>query len=103
MTKAEIITELAEQRVVENIVQVVCKSSRHDLPDLAQMIYVALLEYDDEKIRSLHDNGQMNYFIVRIVRNQYFSDQSPYYRIHRRLLDHSVSADFLQNTTDDND
>lgn len=51
-----------------------------DLSDLCQIVYTTLCEYDAEKIEDLWRNGrQMDYFLARIIVNQYKSDRSPYY------------------------
>jgi hypothetical protein len=81
MTVAEIIEELAGDRVVERIIENVAhRQLNRDTQDLAQMIYLALLTYDEAKIIDLYENEELNYFIVAIVRNQYNSVTSPYYQ-----------------------
>lgn len=81
MTVAEIIEELAGDRVVERIIENVAhRQLNRDTQDLAQMIYLALLTYDEAKIIDLYENEELNYFIVAIVRNQYNSATSPYYQ-----------------------
>lgn len=84
MTAYDIIEELAEHRAVEEIVHTVCKVARSELDDLAQMIYEALLMYDEKKIVSLYTKGQINYFIVRIVQNQFYSETSQFHAQFRR-------------------
>ena len=80
MTAREIIDRLAHLRRVETIVQNVAHT-RHLTPmlqDLAQMVYVALLRYDPEKIEDLWQSDAMDYFITRIVLNQYRSRDSTF-------------------------
>ena len=48
------------------------------------MVYLILLEYDESKLRDLWDHGQMNFFIARIILNQYRSTNSPYYKLFRK-------------------
>ncbi len=81
----EIIRKIAESRDIEKMVQVICKVTNTLLQDLAQVVYVALLEYDGKRIEELHDNGQLSYFIVRIIQNQWFSNTSPFYHKHRKF------------------
>lgn len=57
------------------------------------MVYLILLEYDEQKLQDLWENNQMNFFIVRIIVNQYNSVNSPFYttfRKFRRMIDESV-------------
>lgn len=91
MTKYEIVEQLARDREVESLIKNTCKVSRSDLDDLAQLIYEALLNYDEVKIQRLHEEGAMTFFLVRIIRNQFYSMTSPYYHLYRELLRMSVS------------
>lgn len=88
MTAREVIERLATMRRVETIVQNVAHTSRLTPPlqDLAQMVYAALLNYDPDKIVALHEGGAMDYFIVRIVLNQYHSTSSDFHNLFRRSV-----------------
>lgn len=88
MDKYEIICCLAKDRQVEQMIHNICHSDAPELNDLAQEIYLALLEYHDEKIIELWQNKQINYFIVRIIYNQYYSSTSPFYYKYRKFLKH---------------
>lgn len=91
-----IINEIAQRREVEKMVQVICKVTNTLLQDLAQVVYVALLEYDGKRIEELYDNGQLSYFVVRIIQNQWFSNTSPFFHSHRKF---SRRADGLTETS----
>jgi len=97
MTRAEIIEEVAGRRQVEQIVHNICKTSEPELFDLAQMIYEILLTYDETKIIDLYEHGQLGFFIVRIVKNQYFSRNSPFYREYRKFNRGGVTLDNAKN------
>ena len=56
-----------------------------DLQDLSQMVYLILLEYDEQKIQDLWINNQMHFFIARIIINQYNSVNSPFHTIFRKF------------------
>ena len=62
-----------------------------DLRDLAQMVYLILLEYDEEKIVDLWENKEINFFIARIILNQYRSDHSAFHNLFRKFQDRSVN------------
>ena len=52
MNKAEIIEQIAKARMVETMVQNIAHeslSTNADLSDLCQMVYLILLEYDEDK------------------------------------------------------
>lgn len=74
--------------MVENIAH---HSLTADLKDLCQMVYLILLEYDEDILRDLWDNDQINFFLARIIINQYRSSNSPFHTIFRKYQERSVS------------
>ena len=85
-TKAEIVEAIAKDRMVETMVtNIAHKPMSADLQDLSQMVYLILLEYDEQKIQDLWINNQMHFFIARIIINQYNSVNSPLHTIFRKF------------------
>lgn len=85
-TKTEIIEAIARDRMVETMVtNIAHKPMSADLQDLSQMVYLILLEYDEQKIQDLWINNQMHFFIARIIINQYNSVNSPFHTIFRKF------------------
>lgn len=79
-------TTLANERRVEAMVENIAHHAlTDDLKDLCQMVYVILLEYDEGKIRDLWDNGQINFFLARVIVNQYRSSNSPFHALFRKF------------------
>ena len=79
------VAKIAQERRVETMVENIAKSPlTPDLKDLSQMVYLILLEYDETKLRDLWEHGQMNFFIARIILNQYRSTNSPSYKLFRK-------------------
>lgn len=97
MTAREIIERLAYLKRVEQIIRNVAHTSRlaPELQDLAQMVYVALLRYDPEKIVDLWESDAMDYFIVRIVMNQYRSGDSTFRDTFHRKCVHYIELSDL--------
>lgn len=84
-SKLEIIEAVAKSRIVETMVENIAHQSlTADLKDLAQMVYMILLEYDETKLQDLWVNDQMRFFIARIIINQYRSSNSPFHAIFRK-------------------
>ena len=79
-TRREIAEALAKEGRVERIILSVTHSRamNADLQDLAQIVYLAILEYDEDKIKDLWESNAMDFFIVRLVMNQYRSRHSPF-------------------------
>lgn len=55
MTKYEIVEKIAREKKVEEFIDNTAKTSRFDLDDLANDIYLSLLQKDDELIEGLYD------------------------------------------------
>lgn len=70
---------LARNRVVEEMIDKMNINSGYN-NDLAQEVYLILLEYDADKINELIQKKQINFFISRIIMNQVFSSTSDFYR-----------------------
>lgn len=90
--KETIIETLAKDRRVEALVENIAHHSlTADLKDLCQMVYLILLEYDASKLQDLWENDQINFFIARIILNQYRSSNSPFHAIFRKYQKRSLS------------
>ena len=90
--KETIIETLAMDRRVEALVENIAHHSlTADLKDLCQMVYLILLEYDESKLQDLWENDQINFFIARIILNQYRSSNSPFHAIFRKYQERSLS------------
>lgn len=91
MTRNEIVDRLAKSRLVEHMVENICHHAlTADLKDLCQMVYLILLEYDEDKIVDLWENKEMNFFIARIILNQYRSDRSTFHTLFCKFQERSV-------------
>lgn len=100
LQKNNIIAELAQDKVVERIVENISHGIKLDtLNDLSQEIYVSLLEKDENVIQDLNKNNQMNYYITRMVINQYCSNNSPYHYLFRKYSNNAVETieDYIKN------
>lgn len=91
MTKFEIVEELAKNRVIENIITNVAQNPKEDtLKDLSQMLYEDLLMKDDEKVIQLYEDGQLQFFITRMVLNSINSKTSRYYYMFSKFNNNCV-------------
>lgn len=79
MTKNEVVNIIAKERLVEQIVSNIAKSSDDLLNDLSQEIYLDLLQKDEDKIINLYETNQMRYFITRMIINNLHSTNSPFW------------------------
>ena len=91
MNKVEIVAESASGKMVEAMVQNIAHQSlTPDLKDLSQMVYLILLEYDEQKLQDLWANNQMSFFLARIIINQFRSSNSPFHTIFRKFQERSA-------------
>jgi hypothetical protein len=81
--KNDIIEEIARNKLIEELIKNMGIKA-NDKDDLLQEIYLVLLEYDENKIIKLYNNNQLKFFIVRIIQNQYFSKNSPFYTKYKK-------------------
>lgn len=94
MTKYEIVDSIAKLKIVERVVSSMGSQSPYT-EDLAQDIYEALLKKPDELVKSLFDNGQLTFYIIKMVKNNIFSKTSPFYRDYER---YRKNADDLEES-----
>lgn len=80
MNQSNIINQLAKEKTVENIISNITPPRPDQADsDLAQDIYVNLLEKDELLIEELYSKGEINYFITRMITQNLFSKNSPFY------------------------
>lgn len=86
---SKIVGKIAESRTVEDLVRNITHHSsiEADLADLVQIIYFALLQTDVKRLEELTTNGGMKFYIVRMIQNQYFSKNSPFYMEIKKFSD----------------
>ena len=91
MTKNDIIASLARAKHIEKQIERVTHGRTEEgLDDLAQIVYIALLTTAEDKIIEMHEHGQLDYYIVRIIINQYTSKKSPFHQKIRKYRQHAV-------------
>lgn len=86
MTKSEIVGEIAKSGIVENLISTMKASvgeDRDNLKDLAQDIYLSLLDKPDGLIQSLWESGEYKFYVTRMIVNNICSSSSPYDKIYR--------------------
>lgn len=98
MTKREIVTEIAHSQTVEKMLRTITKDTSQSINDLAQDIYMSLLEKKEEFIVSLYNDNKLKNFISGMITRNYFSKTSPYYKYYRKFLNLSNQ---INDYTDD--
>jgi hypothetical protein len=80
------LNKIANEKLVETICKNIGVSPKY-MDDLVQEIYLILLEYNQTKLQEIYDKGQLNFFLTRIIKNQWCSNTSPFYKKYRKFYD----------------
>ena len=94
MTNAQIINEIANNGLVEEIIQGVSYSkfeNTENIKDLAQDIYLQLLQMRTDKLNDLYTKNQLRFWVTRIITNNIHSKTSPYFYTYKKEQMQSVS------------
>lgn len=103
MTKAQIIAELAKEGTIKEIIRNIGGTKDEDLKDLEQDIYYDLLRKDVALLKELKDKDELKFFITKMVKNNVYSKNSPYYKVYKKpneKKDDRHLSDFEQIPTD---
>jgi len=103
MTKTEVVAQLGKERRVEQIVSRISGYDplTADLQDLCQMVYLTLLEYDEDKITDLWESDAINFLLVRLVQNNLRSKTSRYYYTIKIFQARSTDLAAVEYKTDE--
>lgn len=77
-----------EQIGKDKLVESIARNMRVDtdyFDDLCQEVYFILITgYTEEKLQEAIDKKQINFIITSIMKNQWFSATSPFYRTYKK-------------------
>ena len=77
-----------EQIGNEKLVETIARNMRVEtdyFDDLCQEVYIILLTgYTEEKLQEAIDKKQINFIITSVMKNQWFSCTSPFYRQYKK-------------------
>jgi hypothetical protein len=99
------VTKILDELERDNIIRDMCMNMRvspNDIEDLIQEVYIILLEYSPNKIIELYEKKQLKFFIVGILRRQYYSNTSPFYKKYKKYYT-LVDGNYINNENNDMD
>ena len=105
-TNAQIINEIANNGLVEEIIQGVSYSkfeNTENLKDLTQDIYLQLLQMDNAKINELYFKKQLRFWVTRIITNNIHSKTSQYYYQYKKEQRQSVNINDIDIDNENRD
>ena len=105
-TNSEIINEIANNGLVEEIINGVSYSkfeNTENLKDLTQDIYLQLLQMRTDKLNDLYTKNQLRYWIARVVVNSIHSKTSPYFYTYKKEQMQSVNINDIDIDNENRD
>lgn len=100
MSDYDVVNDIAKKKMVETIISNVGKGTFPCTDDLAQDIYLELLNKVDKKptyLVQLTQKKQLNFYITRMVMNNLFSKNSRYYYNYLRYEQLKSDEPFEEN------
>lgn len=86
MNSRNIINELAKNCVVEKFVKKYTDFANNPyIEDLVQDIYVSLMEKENSFIQNLYKKNELDYFIIKMIKNNLYSSTSPFYKKYQQF------------------
>lgn len=102
MNSRKIIDELAKNKVVEKLVKRYTEFSNPYLEDLVQDIYISLMEKDASFIQNLYKKNELEFFIMKMIKNNLYSNTSPFYKKYQKFREITDSIEGDINYEEDN-
>lgn len=105
-TKNQIIEKLYKENFIQSVIKkYTTKLSNEDEDDVCQEIYLILLEMPEEEIVQLFNNNQLNFYIVKIIKNQLLSTTSKVFKLYlkNKINTVSLNEEINKNNTEEHD
>lgn len=93
MDNNKIVNDLAKHKFIENLLKKY-DTGKQAHQDLAQDLYLQLLEKDPMKIKVMLDNGELAWYIMKMVKNNVNSKTSQFYKKYRKF---SIETEDISN------
>lgn len=94
-----------EQIGKDKLVETIARNMRVEtdyFDDLCQEVYIILLTgYTEEKLQEAIDKKQINFIITSIMKNQWFSKSSPFFRQYKKPKLKSVPMEQYKEEPDE--
>jgi CTP synthase (UTP-ammonia lyase) len=79
----DIYTTIAKEKLIETLITKYKVNPKYK-EDLIQEIYLIVLQKPPDLLQELYDKNQINYFLAKIITNQYFSKTSKFYKDYKK-------------------
>ena len=83
MTANEIAQYISDNHLIEDIVHNLRVPSTY-AEDLIQEMYLVVLEYDEAKLTAIYEKNQLNFWLSRVISNNWNSKTSRSYKKYRK-------------------
>ena len=97
----EAVQQIGEKKIVEDIARNM-RVEKDYYDDLCQEVYYILMTgYTEEKLQEAIDKKQINFIITCILKNQWYSKTSPFYRQYKKYKLKSTPIDDKYDAPDE--
>lgn len=99
LTNAQILNNCLADNMLDQLIKNVTHYDQLS-QDLFQDVCMILLEYDNKKLNELHDLKVLKYWLIRVIKQQFYSDTSKFNRTYRsfelkfRNMSYNLTSDY---------
>lgn len=100
MTKREIVNQyLIDSKLIEDCIYYQCFNSTtpYEREELTQLIWLSVLEYDEDRLFEMYEQKHLNAFLTSMIRRQVFSNTSPFYVTYRKKANNTLPLQSFYN------
>ena len=98
LNKDNIILWLYQNQSFNDSLVKICKNPNH-IDDLKSELILNLFNKSDSQVINLYNSGNMVWWSIRYLKNQYHSNTSPFYKLYRSNLS-ELTNDYQYNETE---
>lgn len=79
----DIYSTIAKEKLIESLITKYKVNPKYK-EDLIQEIYLIVLQKPPDMLKELYDKKQINFYLAKIITNQYFSKTSKFYKDYKK-------------------
>lgn len=93
----EIVEKIANEKMVEKLLLDHTDFNGNPyIDDLAQDIYITLLDTREQTLKKLYENNELEFYIKKIIKNNLYSKTSPFYYKYQKFRINSTDIDDIE-------
>lgn len=97
----EVIQYLLDKQLIDKLATTFCSQLGSNKDDFIQEMWVIILELPTDKLVSLYDNKQLDWYILSIARNQVVNERSTFNRVYNRKINTIPIEEYITEQDED--